>query len=131
LSTNPQLAKKIVLSPRPLISEQSFTLETEFLEKLIENIGHLSCVYSKKPEDFVKRLKDNANAKEVVEEDAEELLAKNQHEEKAEFFEDKKISFANQQEQLVDNTPSELINVQKSAPPVEVKPAPVNNLIDV
>lgn len=66
LSTNPQLAKKIVLSPRPLISEQSFTLETEFLEKLIENIGHLSCVYSKKPEDFVKRLKDNANAKEVV-----------------------------------------------------------------
>jgi len=26
-------------------------------------------VYSKKPEDFVKRLKDNANAKEIVEED--------------------------------------------------------------
>lgn len=35
LSTNPQLAKKIVLSPRPLISEQSYTLETEFLERLI------------------------------------------------------------------------------------------------
>lgn len=26
LSTNPEMAKKIVLSPRPLISEQSYTL---------------------------------------------------------------------------------------------------------
>jgi hypothetical protein len=41
------------------------------LDKLIENIGHLSSVYLKKPEDFVKRLKDNANAREIVEEDAE------------------------------------------------------------
>jgi len=47
------------------------------LENLIENIGHLSSVYLKKPEEFVKRLKDNANAQEVVEEDAEELLPKN------------------------------------------------------
>ena len=28
LSINPQLAKKIILSPRPLISDQSYTLET-------------------------------------------------------------------------------------------------------
>jgi hypothetical protein len=45
---------------------------------LIQNIGYLSSVYCKQPEDFVKKLKDNANAREVVEEDAEELLGKNQ-----------------------------------------------------
>lgn len=35
VSTNPELAKKVVLSERPLLSEQSYTLETELLEKLI------------------------------------------------------------------------------------------------
>ena len=74
LSTNPALAKKVVLSERPLLSEQSYTLETELLEKLIENIGCLSSVYGKQPEDFVKKLKDNANAKEVIDEYQEELL---------------------------------------------------------
>lgn len=83
LSTNPEMAKMIVLSPRPLISDQSYTLETQFLENLIENIGHLSSVYLKKPEDFVKRLKQTANARIDVEvEDAEEILAKNAKEEK-------------------------------------------------
>lgn len=67
LSTNPKLAKNIVLKERPLISDQSYTLETELLEKLIQNIGYLSSVYCKQPEDFVKKLKDNANAREVVE----------------------------------------------------------------
>ncbi len=46
-------------------------------------------------------------------------MAKNQHEEKAEFFEDKKVSFAN--EQLADNSPSDLINLQQNNPqPVAV-----------
>jgi hypothetical protein len=45
------------------------------------------------------------------------LLAKNQHEEKAEFFEDKKISFANEKEQLADNSPSDLINLQNNPEP--------------
>lgn len=74
ISTDPALAKKVVLSQRPLLTEQSYTLETELLEKLIENIGCLATVYGKLPEDFVKRLKDNANAREVMIEDPEELL---------------------------------------------------------
>ena len=60
-----------MLSQRPLLTDQSYTLETELLEKLIENIGCLASIYGKQPEDFVKRLKDNANAKEYIEEDAE------------------------------------------------------------
>ena len=30
---------------------------------MIQNIGNLSSVYCKQPEDFVKKLKENANAK--------------------------------------------------------------------
>lgn len=63
ISTDPALAKKVVLAQRPLLTEQSYTLETELLEKLIENIGCLATVYGKQPEDFVKKLKDNANAR--------------------------------------------------------------------
>ena len=63
ISTDPALAKKVVLAQRPLLTEQSYTLETELLEKLIENIGCLATVYGKQPEDFVKPLKDNANAR--------------------------------------------------------------------
>lgn len=69
ISTDPALAKKIVMSQRPLLTEQSYTLDTELLDKLIENIGFLATVYGKQPEDFVKRLKDNANAREVIDED--------------------------------------------------------------
>jgi vesicle coat complex subunit len=45
LSHNPELAKKIVFSERPAISEQSYTLEQELLDKLVENIGTLASVY--------------------------------------------------------------------------------------
>lgn len=76
LSTDPALAKEVVLSQRPLLTDQSYTLESELLEKLIENIGCLASVYGKQPEDFVKRLKDNANAREELDEDDEELLNK-------------------------------------------------------
>lgn len=57
------MAKAIVMKERPLISDQSYTLETELLETLIQNIGTLSSIYCKQPEDFVKKLKDNANAR--------------------------------------------------------------------
>ena len=124
LSTNPSLAKKVVLSERPLISDQSYTLETEILDKLIENIGTLSSVYGKQPEEFVKKLKDNANAKEEVEEDAEELLGKDQKEENVEFFGEKpkeEVNFATKGEYLIDNTATQQ-NVHVQSVPEEKKP---------
>lgn len=63
LSTDPELAKKIVFSERPPISDASYTLENELLDKLIENIGNLSSVYTKKPESFVKKLREVLNSK--------------------------------------------------------------------
>ncbi len=73
---------------------------------MIQNIGYLSSVYCKQPEDFVKKLKDNANAREVVEEDAEELLGKNQ-EVAEEVDPNRQVSFANQQIEAL-NTPSQV-----------------------
>ncbi len=56
--TDPELAKRIVLADRPIISDQSYILETNLLDKLIENIGTLASVYIKAPEQFVKKLRD-------------------------------------------------------------------------
>ena len=38
-------------------------IETELLDKLVENIGNLSSVYLKAPEKFVKKLRDVLNSK--------------------------------------------------------------------
>lgn len=61
LSTNPELAKKIILCEKPTISEDSSTIETHILDKLISNISMLSSVYFKMPEQFVKKIRDRIN----------------------------------------------------------------------
>lgn len=63
LSTDPELTKKIVFSERPTISDSSYTIENELLDKLIENIGNLCSIYTKKPESFVKKLREVINSK--------------------------------------------------------------------
>ncbi|KAL4461506.1 hypothetical protein ABPG74_016130 [Tetrahymena malaccensis] len=72
LGQSPELAKKIVYSERPEISDNTYVLETALLDKLIENIGTLSSVYYKPPEQFVKHLRDIINQKEMEENEAEE-----------------------------------------------------------
>lgn len=67
LQTDPNLAKKIVYSERPAISDQSYSMETEILDKLIESIGTLASVYYKPPESFVKKLRDVLNQKDKEE----------------------------------------------------------------
>jgi hypothetical protein len=82
-------------------------------------------------------LKDTANAKEIIEEDEEELLAKNKTEEKTIFFEDKNVenvTFANKTNlALVDNSPSDLINVSlpTNEPQKQETIKPVANLLDM
>lgn len=63
LNLDPELGRKIVFAERPPISEQSYMIETELLNKLVENIGNLSSVYLKAPEKFVKKLRDVLNSK--------------------------------------------------------------------
>ncbi len=61
LHTDPELTRKIVFAERPTISDQSYVIETQLLDKLIENIGTLSSIYMKPPEQFVKKLRDVLN----------------------------------------------------------------------
>lgn len=61
LSSNPELAKKIILCEKPTISEDSSTLEPHVLDKLVGNIAMLSSVYYKMPDTFVKRIRDRIN----------------------------------------------------------------------
>jgi vesicle coat complex subunit len=61
LSSNPELAKKIILCEKPTISEDSGTLETQILDKLTANISLLSSVYYRQPDTFVKKIRDRIN----------------------------------------------------------------------
>jgi vesicle coat complex subunit len=61
LSTNPELAKRVILCEKPTISEDSSTLEPVILDRLTSNIGMLSSVYYKMPDTFVKKIRDRIN----------------------------------------------------------------------
>eukprot|EP01097_Dermamoeba_algensis_P003025 TRINITY_DN2220_c0_g1_i1.p1 TRINITY_DN2220_c0_g1~~TRINITY_DN2220_c0_g1_i1.p1 ORF type:complete len:556 (-),score=135.24 TRINITY_DN2220_c0_g1_i1:200-1867(-) len=55
LSSDPEAAKVVVLSEKPLITEDSSLLEPSLLDELISNIGTLSSVFHKLPETFVSK----------------------------------------------------------------------------
>ena len=54
LSTNPKAAKEVVVSKKPVISDDTFRLSAPVLDSLIANIATLASVYHKPPETFVK-----------------------------------------------------------------------------
>lgn len=58
LSNNPEVAKEILLRPKPVISEQGLYIEPNLLDKLIENLNSLSCIYLKPPQSFVRLSKE-------------------------------------------------------------------------
>jgi AP-1 complex subunit beta-1 len=68
LIANPELAKHVVLSDRPTISDDSFATQPQLLERLIGNICSLASVYHQVPEAFIVVDKSN----EVDEEESEE-----------------------------------------------------------
>ena len=53
LSSNPNVAKAVVLAEKPVISDDTGRLEPELLDDLIENIATLASIYHKPPEAFV------------------------------------------------------------------------------
>jgi len=55
LSTDPEAAKAVVLSERPVIEDDTSKLEPELLDTLIRQIATLSSIYHKPPELFVTR----------------------------------------------------------------------------
>ena len=71
MNIDPELTKKIVFTERPAISDQSYTMETEILDRLLDHVGNLASIYYKPPQQFVKKLRDIINSK--VAEDENEL----------------------------------------------------------
>ena len=55
LSTDPEAAKAVVLSEKPVIEDDTSKLEPELLDTLIGQIATLSSIYHKPPEVFVTR----------------------------------------------------------------------------
>eukprot|EP00949_MAST-11_sp_MAST-11-sp1_P004386 g4386.t1 len=53
LSTDPEAAKAVVLAEKPNISDDTFRLDKDLLNKLISNISTLAAVYHKPPSAFV------------------------------------------------------------------------------
>ena len=54
LSTDPQLAKDVVLAEKPLISEETDLLEPTLLDELLCHISSLASVYHKPPSAFIE-----------------------------------------------------------------------------
>ena len=67
LSSDPEAARAVVLSDKPEITDDTFTLDSQLLEDLLCNLATLSSVYHKPPEAFVMK-----TFTQVVEEDDDE-----------------------------------------------------------
>lgn len=85
LTTNAELAKHVVLSERPTISDDSFATQPRILERLIANISTLSSVYHQEPEKFIVATKaatdeEDSDEDEDDEEDSQEKLTRLQNE---------------------------------------------------
>ncbi|CAN0334156.1 unnamed protein product, partial [Laminaria digitata] len=71
LSTNPEAAKAVVLSEKPNIADDTFTLEPAVLDMLIGQISTLSSIYYKPPEAFVLKQAPISKGDADLDEDAE------------------------------------------------------------
>lgn len=57
LSTDPEAAKDVILSEKPVIADDTASLDPEMLDGLLANIGTLASVYQKLPDTFVARVR--------------------------------------------------------------------------
>ena len=76
IALDPNIASLIVLAEKPRISEDVSNIEGSLLDKLIDNLGTLSSVYSKTPELFTKKGKKINIGEEEEEEYEEQALYK-------------------------------------------------------
>lgn len=53
LSTDPAVARAVVLAERPTISDTTFDFSKEYLDQLLEHVSTLASIYHKPPESFV------------------------------------------------------------------------------
>jgi len=71
LTANPDLAKQVVMSERPTISDDSFATQGKLLDTLILNICSLASVYHQAPESFIVA-RDTTTAREDLTDDEDD-----------------------------------------------------------
>ena len=54
LSYNPELTKKLICAEKPVINEQGLALDPVLLDKLVNNLNSVACIFNKAPETFVR-----------------------------------------------------------------------------
>ena len=139
LSTETELAKKVVLSERPVINEDQVAFEPALLDNLILNISMVSSIFHKQSESLIPKV-IVAVAKRVPEEDDEEVTSpsstndtqvKDDHKNKEEIK-------PKEDEKKIKEAPKKKIEIPKPGAKVtpnkeiETKAIPkVNNLIDL
>eukprot|EP00753_Platysulcus_tardus_P016269 PLAT5568.3.p2 GENE.PLAT5568.3~~PLAT5568.3.p2 ORF type:complete len:938 (+),score=612.81 PLAT5568.3:117-2930(+) len=72
LSTDPEAARAVVLSEKPVIRDDTFSLEPSLLDSLIGHISMLASVYHKPPESFVVRSHAGLDATKYDDDDDED-----------------------------------------------------------
>ncbi|TNV84540.1 hypothetical protein FGO68_gene17379 [Halteria grandinella] len=85
LSSNPEMAKQIILCEKPTISEDASTLEPQILDKLVGNISMLSSVYYKVPDTFVKKIRDRINERLDLENEEVQVISQQSKQAQAEY----------------------------------------------
>jgi len=82
LEIDANLAKDLVLTEKPPISQESLNIDSSLLEKLIDNFGTLSVIYSKPPELFVKKVRRiNIGEEEEYDQEDNNLIGDDEEEE--------------------------------------------------
>lgn len=95
LANDPAAAKDVVLAEKPVISDETFLLDSNLLDILIANVATLASVYHKPPENFVKGIKTMVfHAAEDIDEEEEEEEEEIEEEEEEEDEEETAEKYA-------------------------------------
>ena len=134
LSTETELAKKVVLSERPVINEDQAAFEPALLDNLIQNISMVSSVLHKQAESLIPKVKVGI-AKIVPEEDNEKAKSPLSTNDNAQIKGDHKNNGENKQKidlRKEKEAPKRKIEISKPNKDTETKsPSQINNLIDL
>lgn len=90
LSSDPEAARAVVLSQKPEIGDDTFTIEPALLDELMQQISTLASIYHKPPEAFVMKslhVSSSGEEEEEVEVDEEQLGADGEESAVADFSE--------------------------------------------
>ena len=140
LSTETELAKKVVLSERPVINEDQVAFEPALLENLIQNISMVSSIFHKQAESLIPKV-IVAVAKRVPEEDDEEVASPPSSNNDTQIKDDHKIkeeTKTKEDDKKLKEIPKKKIEIPKPGTKmnankdIDNKSAPkVSNLIDL